>query len=119
MLFSYGFGFGYKACSFEDFDAPGADEDGLKPGWIRVEINLSRVLSLSGATPANGSPVRRLDGANAAFFGQGHGRRAAGARLYAVSNRTCSTLAATLIRNTVYLKRGVLALPVYFNLQPG
>jgi hypothetical protein len=32
------------ASSFEDFDTPGAGEDGLKPGWIKGEIIFSRVL---------------------------------------------------------------------------
>ena len=38
---------------------------------------------------------------------------------YDVSNRTCSTSAATLIRKAVYLKCGRRALPGCFNLQPG
>jgi hypothetical protein len=33
------------ASSFEDFGAPGAGEDGLKPGCIDVEIIFARVLS--------------------------------------------------------------------------
>jgi hypothetical protein len=34
------------ASSFEDFGAPGAGEDGLKPGCIDVEIIFARVLNL-------------------------------------------------------------------------
>ena len=32
------------AGSFEDFGAPGADEDGLKPGCIEVELIFARAL---------------------------------------------------------------------------
>jgi hypothetical protein len=33
------------AGSFEDFGAPGADEDGLKPGCIEVELIFARALN--------------------------------------------------------------------------
>jgi hypothetical protein len=33
------------AGSFEDFGAPGADEDGLKPGCIEVELIFVRALN--------------------------------------------------------------------------
>jgi hypothetical protein len=35
------------ASSFEDFGAPGAGEDGLKPGCIDVEIIFARVLTIT------------------------------------------------------------------------
>ena len=42
------------AGSFEDFGAPGADEDGLKPGCIEVELIFARALSMWGEFQAKG-----------------------------------------------------------------
>ncbi|MEJ2659934.1 MAG: hypothetical protein P8Z73_04305, partial [Desulfobacteraceae bacterium] len=39
---------------FEDFAAPGAGEDGLKPGWINVEIIFARALRCAILFPKGG-----------------------------------------------------------------